>query len=167
MNGATVGAVAGVAFGCAWAIAGATAMPSPWRAWVIGLSMAISAALIVALAASPAPHEQSTFRGQVYGLTVALEVAGIIMVVSLLKYFALAKFLLPAIGFVVGLHFVGLWKATDLSLFLWTAAAMCIVCFGAALLAGSGGSEGIDISRIVCGLGCALVLWVAGAASLF
>src|SRR3974377_1965601 len=35
MNGATIGVV----FGCAWGIAGATALLAPWHAWAIGSSI--------------------------------------------------------------------------------------------------------------------------------
>ena len=167
MNGGSVGAVGGVAFGCAWAITGATGLPRPWHGWAVGLSIGISSILIAALAVSHPPRQAGTFRGHVYGTAVALEAAAIVVVVVLLKHLSRPQFLLPAIGFVVGLHFVGLWKATDLSLFLWTAGAICIVCIAAAFLPALTENGSIDVRRVVTGLGCALVLWTAGAATLF
>jgi hypothetical protein len=132
----------------------------------VGLSIGISVALATGLAVLPGRVGSGTFRGQVYGVAVALEGMGIVMATWLLRYFSLSRFLLPAIGFVVGLHFIGLWKATDLSLFLWTAGALCIVCAVAAFLPGFTENGGIDVRQVVAGLGCALVLWAAGAATL-
>jgi hypothetical protein len=91
---------------------------------------------------------------------------GIVMAAWLLRHFSLSQFLLPAIGLIVGLHFIGLWRATDLSLFLWTAGALCIVCAVAAFLPGFTEIGGIDVRQVVAGSGCALVLWVSGAATL-
>lgn len=167
MHSGSVGALVGVAFGCAWGITGATALPPPSRAWAVGLSIGTSVALAAAVAMLPAPRQSGTFHGQVYGVTVALEAVGIVMTAWLLGHLALSQFILPAIGFVVGLHFVGLWKATDLKLFLWTAGGMCIVCVVAAFLPAVTENGGTDVRRVVTGLGCALVLWTAGATTLF
>jgi hypothetical protein len=166
MNGRSVGAVVGAAFGCAWGVAGATALPVSWRVWGVVVSIGIFAALTAAHALSRTPRASRIFRGRVYGIAVGLEVVGIILVGWMLQHFSLSRFLLPAIGFVVGLHFIGLWKATDLSLFSWTAIAMCLVCIVAAFLPGTTVTGGLDMRRIVTGLGCALVLWIASTISL-
>ena len=166
MDAPNIGPVVGVAFGCAWGVAGATALPPPWQAWGIGSSIAISAVLIVALTL---PHKQrhlGTFRGHIYGIAVAFEVAAIFGTIWLLRQFALSQFLLPAIAFIVGLHFLGLWKATDLRVFLWTALAMCFVCGVAALLPGATANGNLDVRRVVTGLGTALVLWGTGVRTL-
>ena len=166
MDGPAIGAIVGVTFGGAWGIAGATALPHPWQAWAIGSSIGISAVLIVALAL---PHEQrqsGTFRGDTYAMAVAFEAVAIFATIWLLKRFALSQLLLPAIGFIVGLHFLGLWKATNLRVFLWTALAMCIVCGLAALLPGARENGNVDTRRVVVGLGNALVLWGAGVSTL-
>ncbi len=166
MDGPTIGSVVGVAFGCAWGIAGATALPRPCQAWALASCIGISAVLIVALTL---PHKQrpsGTFRGHIYGMTVAFEAAAILATIWLLKRFAQPQFLLPAIGFIVGLHFLGLWKATDLRVFLWTALAMCLVCGLAASLPGGTENDNVDVRRVVAGLGSALVLWGAGGKTL-
>ena len=166
MDRPAIGAVVGVTFGGAWGIAGATALPRPWQAWALGSSIGVSAILIVALAL---PHEQrpsGTFRGDAYAIAVAFEAVVIFAAIWLLKRFALSQFLLPAIGFIVGLHFLGLWKATNLRVFLWTALAMCIVCGLAAFLPGASENGNVDARRVVVGLGNALVLWGAGVSTL-
>jgi hypothetical protein len=134
ISGEIVRAAAGVAFGCGWAIAGATALPRRWRAWAAGLSIGVSAALVATPAGFHPPRPAGVFRGNVYGWAVVLETVGILSMVWLLRRLPLTRFLLPSVGFIVGLHFIGLWKATDLPRFLWTAAATCIVCVSAAFL---------------------------------
>ena len=166
LEASAIGAMVGVAFGCAWGLAGAAALRSPWRAWTGGLSVAVSAILIGALAVSPTKHPSGVFRGSVYGTAVAGEAMAIFLGVWLLRRFGLSGFLLPVIGFIVGLHFLGLWKATDLSLFLWTALAMCAVCVLAAFLPSPGGAGSVNARAVVTGLGCALVLWSAALAVL-
>lgn len=161
------GAIIGVAFGCAWGIGGAMALPMPWQAWAIGFSIGISIVLISALALR---HKHrplaASFRGRIYGMTVTFEVAAIFTLIWLLKQLALPHLLMPSIGFIVGLHFLGLWKATHLRVFCWTALTMCVVCGLAALLHGTTANGTIDLSRVVAGLGSALVLWGASAWSL-
>ena len=89
-----------------------------------------------------------------------------VVTIWLLKLFGLPHLLMPAIGFIVGLHFLGLWKATDLQVFLWTAVAMCLVCGIAAFFPGATATGNVDLRRAVTGLGCAVVLWGASASSL-
>lgn len=162
MNGPTIGA----AFGCAWGIAGAAAMPSPWRAWAIGSSIAISIGLLVALGLRPKHPALARFRSRIYGISVVLEVAAIFGSAWLLTQFGAQHSIMPAIGFIVGLHFLGLWKATDRRVFLWTALAMCLVCGIAAFLPSATTNGNLDLGHAVTGLGSALVLWVASASSL-
>jgi hypothetical protein len=123
--------------------------------------------LVVALARNSSLGQAGTFRGSVYGVDVALEAAAILLTVLMLKRLSLLQFAAPAIGFIVGLHFLGLWKATDLSLFVWTAAAMCVISVLAALLPAGAQDSGFDRRRVVAGMGCAIVLWCAGLAVLF
>lgn len=102
--------------------------------------------------------------GDVYGIAVTFEAVGIIAAVWLLRRFALSHFLLPVVGFIVRLHFLGMWQATHLLNFAWLAVAMCFVCGLAIFLPGN---EDTDARRIVAGLGSAVVLWAAGVATLF
>jgi len=101
------------------------------------------------------------FRGLIYGGAVAFEVIVIVLGSILLQRSTLQQFILPFVGFVVGLHFIGLWKATDLRLFLWIAVAMCLVCTVAVFLP-SRRSYGVDPRIAVTGIGSAVILWAAG-----
>jgi hypothetical protein len=162
MNGAIIGAV----FGCAWGIAGAMALPTPWRAWTTGFCIGVSFVLTLAHALPHKHRSLDVFRGRIYGMTVAFQVAAIFATIWLLRQLALPRLLMPAIGFIVGLHFLGLWKATHLRVFLGTALTMCVVCAVAVLLPGAPENGNVDLRRFVTGLGSALVLWGASAWSL-
>lgn len=166
MDRRTIGSVVGVVAGCVWGIGGATGLPRPWQAWAAGSSIGISVVLIAALAMTYGQRQLGTFRRSTYGLAVAFEAGAIFTAIWLLKRFDLPQFLLPAIGFIVGLHFLGLWKATDLRVFLWIALAMCIVCGLAAFLPGVTENGNVDLRTVVAGLGSALVLWGAALRTL-
>jgi hypothetical protein len=159
MEGSTLGAIICAAFGGIWGIVGAFGLPQPWRAWVLGLSITVTTILIAAIAMHHMTSQSSTFRGDVYSAAVAFEVVGIIATVWLLRRLGRRQFILPAIGFVVGLHFLGLWRATDLFVFVWTAIGMCVV----AVIAASVPDSSIDgvLRRAIAGLGLATVLWTA------
>ena len=162
----TIGSVVGVVAGCVWGIGGAIGLPRPWQAWAVGSSIGISVVLIAALAMTYGRRQLGTFRPSIYGMAVAFETGAIFTAIWLLERLRLPQFLLPAIGFIVGLHFLGLWKATDLRVFLWIALVMCIVCGLAAFLPGVTKTGDVDLRTVVAGLGSALVLWGAGLRTL-
>ncbi len=161
MSNATIGATVGAAFGCAWGIVGSLGLPPRFRTLSMIFAAAISLALIIALVVHPSSLDSKKFRGGIYGGAIAFEVLAIIAGSIVLQPPGLQQFILPFVGFVVGLHFIGLWKATDLPLFLWIAAAMCLVCAVAAFLP-SRSATGVDVRTAVTGLGSALVLWSSG-----
>lgn len=161
MNNAAIGATVGAAFGCAWGIVGSLGLPPEFRTAGIVVAAGISAALIIALVVHPNTLASTKFRGLIYGGAIVFEVVVIIVGSIPLQKPSLQRFILPFVGFVVGLHFIGLWKATDLRLFLWIAGAMCLVCVVAAFLP-SRRPDGVDMQIAVTGMGCAVVLWAAG-----
>jgi hypothetical protein len=161
MSNATIGATVGASFGCAWGIVGSLGLPRHFRTPSMIFAVAISLALIIALVVHPSRLASRKLRGAIYGGAIALEVIAIVGGSVLLQPPRLQPFILPFIGFVVGLHFIGLWKATDLPLFLWIAAAMCAVCAVAAFLP-TGSDAGVNMRIAVTGIGSALVLWAAG-----
>jgi hypothetical protein len=170
MSGARIGALVGVFFGCAWGLAGAVGLPRSERVIGVTLSLVISVVLAILLAMHRTPGDTppGVFRGGVYGAAVAFEVVAIFVAVLGLRHWELEGLLVPTIGFIVGLHFIGLWKATDLIAFAWVAVAMCVVCLIAMALPGLAADTGyaINFRQVVAGWGCALVLWVAAATPL-
>jgi len=166
MDGASIGPVVGVAFGCAWGIAGATALPTRCQDPAVISCIGVSVALTV-FALSRKQCKPGIFSGRTYGMAILFESAAILGTVYLLRQSALSQLLMPAVGFIVGLHFLGLWKATDLRVFLWVALAMCLVCGAAAFLPVAGANGNVDLRRVEAGLGSALVLWRSSAWSSF
>ncbi|MFT3978805.1 MAG: hypothetical protein QM688_17115, partial [Sphingomonas bacterium] len=65
----------------------------------------------------------------------------------------LGDYFLCAVGVIVGLHFIGLWRANGEARFLHIALAMCMVSIGAMLLP-------LAWRDASLGFGNALVLWV-------
>lgn len=161
MSNANIGATVGAAFGCAWGIVGSLGLSLRFRTVSIIFAVGISLALIIALVMHPSTLASRKFRGDIYGAAIAFEVLAIIVGANVLQRFDLQQFIMPFVGFVVGLHFIGLWKATDLPLFLWIAEAMCLVCAVAAFLPSSS-AAGVDLRTAITGFGSALVLWSSG-----
>jgi hypothetical protein len=161
MDRSAIGAAIGIAFGCWWGIAGSSGLPARWRSIAFFLSIGISAVLFVAILMIRARPQAFTFRGRIYLLAVSFEVVAIVLATNLLKYCNRSDLLLPAVGFIVGLHFLGLWKAANQSIFLWIAAAMCVLCTISAFLPSATEINGLDPRRVTTGLGCAVVLWTS------
>ncbi len=159
-SGRRIGATIGLGFGGLWALLGAQALPQHLSVWAALAGFAVSAALILRVWwARPVPSEgKSLFRRTRYFVAVALEVAAIMAASNLLPRYGLSGYLIPVVGVIVGLHFIGLWLAAAQRHFLGIAAGMCAVSLAAMLLP-PGPRE------IACGFGNALVLWVG--ASLF
>jgi hypothetical protein len=165
VNGAAIGAMVGAGFGGLWAVAGSLGLPGRARMPAIVLSLAVTAGLVAAAALAPGRSGGSgTFDGTVYGIAVAAESIAIAAAAALLRQ--RRDLLLPAVGFIVGLHFIGLWKATALTLFLAVAGGMCAVSLGSLLLR-QRGSAGFAPRQAAAGLGCAIVLWASAAIGTF
>jgi hypothetical protein len=103
MDGRTIGAVIGVAFGWGWGVAGATVLPPPWHGRMIWFSLVVSGVLVAALGLFGAHRPMGTFHRDVYGIALTFEIVGIMATVWLLRKLGGAQFLVPAIGFIVGL----------------------------------------------------------------
>jgi hypothetical protein len=165
MSGADTGILVGVVIGGIWGAAGANGLPNRWRATGVALSLAITAGLIAAMFLVPRHGPATgTFRGGVYGVAVALEIVAILTAAAVLQRKRRRDLIAPAVGLIVGLHFLGLWAATGLIRFAWLALAMSGLCACALLIPTRG--NGYAARLAISGIGCALVLWLAGAISL-
>jgi hypothetical protein len=161
-----MGVIICVAFGGVWAAVGATGLSHPWRWQTAVLAVLISVAIIVWRLMTHVASGPGTFRGDVYAEAVASEAVGIVAAVWLLRRFGRPRYILPVIGLVVGLHFIGLWKATDLLAFVWTAIGMAGVSLISLGLPSEPAGRVIDVRRVVSCFGCALVLWATGISGL-
>ncbi len=104
------------------------------------------------------------FRQRAYLIAVALEVVALVIANTALPRIGFGDELIPVVGVIVGLHFIGLWRATRLRRFLGIAFAMCVVSAFSALLPTMWGN--IDPRIAVCGFGNALVLWIGAGLAL-
>jgi len=127
-------ATIGLFFGGVWGLFGAQALPQDWR--VAGIAGA-----------------GSLFRRRTYYVAVAFEVAAIVAANLLLPRLGLQAYALQALGVIIGLHFIGLWKASGMARFLGIAAAMTAVSLAACMLPA-------PLRDMVTGFGNALVLWL-------
>ena len=143
-----------------------TALPRSWQAWAIGSSITISAVLIVALALRRKQRHSVTFRGYIYGISVAFEVAAIFGTIWMSKTFRLVAVFIACHRIHRRVRFPWVVEGDRFSGFLWTALAMCFVCGVAAFLPGATENGNVDVRRVVSGLGTALVLWGAGVSTL-
>src|SRR6185312_8734872 len=128
-----VPALIGTAFGGLWSVLGAVALPQRWMVPTVVAGLLVTAVLLVERCRKSAAGS-GLFRRRAYVVAVVLEVAGLYLAMWLLKRYGLESYFMQALGFVVGLHFIGLWLASDQRRYVWLCVCMCLV--GPQLLAG-------------------------------
>lgn len=148
-------------FGLLWAVVAMMAVPATWR-WAAALALAVAGAAFVrrgwrARSASRRAID-GMFARRPYLLSVVLELAAIAAASTLLSRFGLQAFLLNVVGVIVGLHFIGLWKATGDRGFIFIAAGMTAVSALSFLIARPASFPGLPMAFL--GIGNALVLWI-------
>lgn len=158
-----IGGTIGLFFGTLWCLLAALALPARFHIPVALAGFAIGAALILLLWRTPPVAGSGTamFRRRAYIVAVVLEVIAIGAASSILRSYGLRDYFIPAVGVIVGLHFIGLWQATGARRFLGIAAAMCVVSLASMLLPHA--SNGLDLRDAACGFGDALVLWIGAS----
>lgn len=109
------------------------------------------------------------FNNQLYAIDVAIESVAIAVAIALFRRTRRSDLIAPSTAVIVGLHFIGLWVASGLNVFLFLAAGLTVV--GA--LAMLPGLETISEHRglrnprlALCGFGSSLVLWTGCALSI-
>lgn len=152
----------GTGFGGFWAIMGALALPRAFTTWAAAGAAALTLILLGRLWLSAAPQRSGFFRRSAYRVAVVLEIVALVAAGYLLPRSGLAAYLVPVIGIIVGLHFIGLWRASGNRIFLLIAGAMCAVSAVAmALPAAPAGF--LNARALFASYGNALVLWVGAA----
>lgn len=145
----------GLLFGSLWGVLGSQSLPLAWRLPAAGLCGVIGLVLAVRLLRRPSlGGSVGLLQHPAYAAAVAGAIVGIYSVTSLLPQLGLDDYLVPAVALIVGLHFLGLWRAAGAPHFLWIAAAMCTVSVSAMVLPHA------DWRILAAGVGNALVLWV-------
>ena len=146
----------GLFFGGIWGVFGAQALPLAWRAAGIAGAVLVTAALIALLWRAGSGAGRGLFRRRTYYVAVGFEVAAIVAANLLMPRLGLTGYALQVLGVIIGLHFIGLWKASDMARFLGIAAAMVLVSLAACALPA-------PLRDIATGFGNALVLWIGAA----
>jgi hypothetical protein len=161
-----IGATVGLFFGGLWCVLGSQALPVAWQWPAIAAGWIVTLALIVQLwrRKTVSGGGGTMFRQRAYIAAVLLEVAALFAAANFLPRAGFGDQLIPAVGVIVGLHFIGLWMATGLRRFLAIAAAMCAVSVFSAFLPVA--YAGVDPRVAVCGFGNALVLWIGAGLAL-
>ncbi|VVT19007.1 conserved membrane hypothetical protein [Sphingomonas sp. EC-HK361] len=146
------GRAIGLAFATLWLLLGAGALPLPWRYVVGGLGVAAIIALVIR-AWRMNERRTGLFRMGRYRLSVALEFGAIAFTSYLLMKTGSGGYLIPAVGVIVGLHFIGLWWAGGGIQYLQLAGLMTVIDSFALLL-----PPGSASMQAVAGLGSAAAL---------
>jgi hypothetical protein len=150
----------GLVFAGFWSVLCALALRGVAQVLVFAGGPLLSVLLIVRLwRAHRRGGGTAIFRRRVYVLAFILEVAALNAVAFLLPRFGLGTYLVPAVGLVVGLHFIGLWLAAGFPRFLWIAACMSAVSISSMTLPASALFFATDLRNAACSLGNAVVLW--------
>ncbi len=152
---AFTGRAIGLGFAVLWLLLGAAALPVPWRYGVGAVGVVAIAGLAVRAWRMDEPRT-GLFRMKRYRIAVIAEFGALALGQVLLARAGLSAYLLPVVGIIVGLHFIGLWWAGGGVQYLRLAAAMTIIDAGALLLPAGG-----HAMQAVAGLGSAAALAVA------
>ncbi|CAM3233969.1 hypothetical protein SPAN111604_12130 [Sphingomonas antarctica] len=154
---AFTGRAIGLGFAVLWLILGAAALPIPWRCLVGAGGLAVIGIFVWRAWRMEEPRT-GLFRMGRYRIAVIAEFAAIAVTQLLLGRWGLGGYLLPAVGILVGLHFIGLWWAGGGERYLWLAATMTAIDAAALLL-----PAGSAAMQATAGLGSAAALaWFAG-----
>jgi hypothetical protein len=152
----------GTGFGGLWAVMGAMGLPRSWTPWAVAAALVIALFLLGRLWFSASPDGTRLFRRSAYLIAVVLEVAALVACGYLLPRYGLQAYFVPAIGIIVGLHFIGLWRASAKPVFLWVAGAICAISVAAIVLPAE--PEGVLNPRVIfASYGNAMVLWISAA----
>lgn len=149
---AFTGRAIGLGFAALWLILGAAALSQPWR-YVVCASGLVTIAFLVWRARRMNEPKTGLFRMNRYRIAVTAEFGMIAVTQLLLAKLGLSAYLLPIVGVIVGLHFIGLWWAGGGSIYLGLAGTMTVLNGGALLL-----RPGSPAMQAVAGLGSAAAL---------
>ena len=144
----------------------AMAVPPDWRAPVTTLAAVVTAILIARLWSNREPaaiQRGPLFKRKAYQVSVVAEVFAIYVASAVLPRYGLQSYFIQVVGIFVGLHFIGLWVATQSLRFLGIAAGMTVLSAIAVLLPAT--LHLIDLRNCVTGVGNALVLWLGAGLS--
>jgi hypothetical protein len=155
-----IGAIIVSGFAIVWTAAGARSLGRKWFAFLLAISILISAGLIYA-GSRIEPEHSPVFNGRAYSIAVTAEAVLIILVVVVLRMMSRKDLILPVISLIVGLHFFGMVPALGSNLYWWIGGAMALLPI-------------LTMSILpqkfwppVVGFGCAVILWLSALGAFF
>jgi hypothetical protein len=153
----------GLVFGGFWALIAALALPRMYRPQEIAavILMTIGVLLRMWKRTSDLPARKAFFKTRAYLVSVACEATALCITSVIFQRFGLSEFLYSAIGLIVGLHFIGLWRASGSRRFLSISGGMCVVSVLSALIPLSW--KMFDLRYAFLGAGNALILWIGAS----
>ena len=159
-NRLPVSSLIGTFFGGLWALAGCTSFYGAARVVLMVTAGAITSVLLLRSIRhqAAAPLRNHLFHRWPYLIAVMLEAAAIGLAGALLPKVGFTPYLIEVVGIIVGLHFIGLWKASQSSRFLMISLGICVL--SASAMAAQLTLESIRTGLALTGFGNALVLWV-------
>ena len=163
-SGIPVPNLIGLVSGGLWACAGSMASAGSWRIGMLVASVLVCAALLLRLARTSARtvNQSGMFRRAPYLIAVLLEVSAIAVASAALPAYGYGTYLFQVVGLIVGLHFLGLWRASHSRRMVALAAAMCTISAIGLLLPRSN-VNGLRPGDLWTGFGNALVLWASAS----
>jgi hypothetical protein len=153
----------GLIFGGLWALIAVLALPRTYRPLEIAAVILITMGFLMRLwmRTSDLPSRKPFFRTRGYVVSVACEVVALYIASVTFPRFGLSEYLYSVIGFIVGLHFIGLWRSSGSRRFLTISAAMCFVSLLSAMIPFSW--KMVDLRCAFLGTGNALILWIGAS----
>jgi hypothetical protein len=150
-------------FGTFWSLLGASALPRPYDRIGSVLAAVIAIIFLARLWRNepPADAPRPRFRMSIYTIAVVAELLGMYAAALLLPRFGGSQQVYPAIGCIVGLHFIGLWLATRSQRFLHITVGMCLVSLFSMLTPFTWHT--IGLRYLLLGAGNAIILWLAAS----
>lgn len=127
-----IASLIGLVFAGLWLSVGVTAAPEPWRT----ITGAVGALLLIAaiLRARRGRVRGGRFAWRWYVGAVVAEVVAIMLAQNWLVAHHRMDLIFPAVGVIVGVHFLGLWKAMGLRRFIALAGALVAINLAALLV---------------------------------
>lgn len=126
------GSFVGLVFAALWLSVAIGATPAPW-ATIMGVAGGVTLLATALMVVRRRTGRAGRFDGRWFAGAVIFEIAAIAAVQLWLAQHHHADLLLPAVGIIVGLHFIGVWRAIRLDRFVWLATALVLINLAALL----------------------------------
>lgn len=153
--GPRIGSLIGLVFGLLWLGLGVSVLAMPGKL-VVAIVGIIAFGLIALRAWRRAPVPGATFNHRIFLMAVGLEFAAFVVAGWAIDRIGLTGHEWPVVGAIVGLHFIGLWMASQDRRFLWLSGGMTAINLFAMTLAPASATM-----LMVSGFGSAIAIGLA------